>query len=161
MIRSSSPMSFFVIFTRRRLLNTVPNGIPSPIFPRCGICPSAFSCSHPPSRGQSEKSKRSTFPIFSGRFQCEPLLAHRNVDLCLRAFLHLRLAVGCAVPKVKSYHIAVVGATGAVGAELLGVFERRGFPVERLLHCLPAVRPERLFLFEIMKLLRRSFPRLF
>ena len=35
--------------------------------------------------------------------------------------------------KAKSYHIAVVGATGAVGAELLGVLERRGFPVERLL----------------------------
>jgi len=37
------------------------------------------------------------------------------------------------VSNVKSYHIAVVGATGAVGAELLGVLERRGFPVERLL----------------------------
>jgi len=36
------------------------------------------------------------------------------------------------VPKAKSYHIAVVGATGAVGAELLRVLERRGFPVERL-----------------------------
>ena len=35
--------------------------------------------------------------------------------------------------KLKSYHIAVVGATGAVGAELLGVLERRGFPVARLL----------------------------
>jgi aspartate-semialdehyde dehydrogenase len=37
------------------------------------------------------------------------------------------------VSNVKSYHIAVVGATGAVGAELLAVLERRGFPVERLL----------------------------
>lgn len=35
--------------------------------------------------------------------------------------------------KEKGYHIAVVGATGAVGAELLRVLERRGFPVERLL----------------------------
>ena len=35
--------------------------------------------------------------------------------------------------KEKSYHIAIVGATGAVGAELLDVLERRGFPVERLL----------------------------
>ena len=35
--------------------------------------------------------------------------------------------------KGKSYHIAIVGATGAVGAELLQVLERRGFPVERLL----------------------------
>ena len=35
--------------------------------------------------------------------------------------------------KAKRYHIAVVGATGAVGAELLGVLERRGFPVGRLL----------------------------
>ena len=35
--------------------------------------------------------------------------------------------------KGKSYHIAIVGATGAVGTELLRVLERRGFPVERLL----------------------------
>ncbi len=33
----------------------------------------------------------------------------------------------------KSYHVAIVGATGAVGEELLGVLERRSFPVERLL----------------------------
>jgi aspartate-semialdehyde dehydrogenase len=32
----------------------------------------------------------------------------------------------------KSYHVAVVGATGAVGAELLRVLERRSFPVETL-----------------------------
>ena len=33
----------------------------------------------------------------------------------------------------KTYHIALVGATGAVGAELLRVLERRAFPVEELL----------------------------
>ncbi|MEY2574265.1 MAG: aspartate-semialdehyde dehydrogenase [Verrucomicrobiota bacterium] len=32
----------------------------------------------------------------------------------------------------KSYHVAIVGATGAVGEELLRVLERRAFPVERL-----------------------------
>lgn len=32
----------------------------------------------------------------------------------------------------KAYHIAIVGATGAVGAELLRVLERRGFPVKDL-----------------------------
>jgi len=32
----------------------------------------------------------------------------------------------------KNYHIAVVGATGAVGAELLRVLERRNFPVASL-----------------------------
>jgi aspartate-semialdehyde dehydrogenase len=32
----------------------------------------------------------------------------------------------------KSYHVAVVGATGAVGIELLRVLERRGFPVATL-----------------------------
>ena len=32
----------------------------------------------------------------------------------------------------KSYHIAIVGATGAVGAELLSVLERRSFPVASL-----------------------------
>ena len=29
----------------------------------------------------------------------------------------------------KRYHIAVVGATGAVGVEMFRVLERRGFPV--------------------------------
>jgi aspartate-semialdehyde dehydrogenase len=33
---------------------------------------------------------------------------------------------------MKEYHIALVGATGAVGAELLGVLERRNFPVAAL-----------------------------
>ena len=33
---------------------------------------------------------------------------------------------------MKGYHIALVGATGAVGAELLGVLERRNFPVASL-----------------------------
>jgi aspartate-semialdehyde dehydrogenase len=32
----------------------------------------------------------------------------------------------------KKYHIAIVGATGAVGVELLRVLERRNFPVARL-----------------------------
>ena len=32
----------------------------------------------------------------------------------------------------KSYHVAIVGATGAVGAELLNVLERRSFPVASL-----------------------------
>lgn len=35
--------------------------------------------------------------------------------------------------KGKRYHIAIVGATGAVGVELLQVLERRSFPIERLL----------------------------
>ncbi len=33
----------------------------------------------------------------------------------------------------KGYHVAIVGATGAVGEELLRVLERRAFPVDRLL----------------------------
>ena len=33
---------------------------------------------------------------------------------------------------MKGYHIAVVGATGAVGQELLHVLERRNFPVASL-----------------------------
>ncbi len=36
-----------------------------------------------------------------------------------------------AHPK-KSYHVAIVGATGAVGDELLRVLERRSFPVDRM-----------------------------
>jgi len=33
---------------------------------------------------------------------------------------------------MKGYHIAIVGATGAVGEELLRVLERRSFPVASL-----------------------------
>jgi aspartate-semialdehyde dehydrogenase len=33
---------------------------------------------------------------------------------------------------LKTYHIAIVGATGAVGTELMRVLERRAFPVTRL-----------------------------
>ena len=33
---------------------------------------------------------------------------------------------------MKEYHIAIVGATGAVGAELLRVLERRNFPVAKI-----------------------------
>src|SRR6202795_2971576 len=33
---------------------------------------------------------------------------------------------------MKKYHIAIVGATGAVGGELLRVLERRNFPVANL-----------------------------
>ena len=33
---------------------------------------------------------------------------------------------------MKAYHIAVIGATGVVGQELLGVLERRNFPVASL-----------------------------
>src|SRR2546423_5226950 len=49
-------------------------------------------------------------------------------------FFSSQTAVGCAVPKAKkSYHVAIVGATGAVGEELLRVLERRSFPAETLL----------------------------
>lgn len=37
-----------------------------------------------------------------------------------------------ALPVEKSYNIAIVGATGAVGVELLDVLERRAFPVNHL-----------------------------
>src|SRR5256714_15043794 len=49
-------------------------------------------------------------------------------------FFSFETAVGCAVARAKkSYHVAIVGATGAVGEELLRVLERRAFPVGRLL----------------------------
>lgn len=45
--------------------------------------------------------------------------------------LHRRAAIESGAVG-KSYHIAIVGATGAVGAELLAVLERRDFPVGKL-----------------------------
>jgi aspartate-semialdehyde dehydrogenase len=50
----------------------------------------------------------------------------RVVDFCMSAGERY-FAEG-----LKTYHIAVVGATGAVGTELLRVMERRAFPVARL-----------------------------
>src|SRR5437870_167849 len=49
----------------------------------------------------------------------EPVLHESRRKLRLRATL-------------RTYHIAVVGATGAVGTELIRVLERRGFPVATL-----------------------------
>ena len=48
------------------------------------------------------------------------------------ARLHLIVrAIDCA-RDAKKYHVAIVGATGAVGIELLRVMERRDFPVADL-----------------------------
>ena len=33
---------------------------------------------------------------------------------------------------MKKYHIAVVGATGAVGTEMLKILEERDFPIESI-----------------------------
>src|SRR5205807_7385575 len=85
------------------------------------------------SKTEPGSGNRISRQLFSAAFQGQFLRADRNMDGGLCTFLHWRVAVGCAVLKGKSYHIAIAGATGAVGAELLRVLERRGFPVERLL----------------------------
>lgn len=48
-------------------------------------------------------------------------------------FFSFQIAVSWTVRNAKNYHIAVVGATGVVGLELLRVLERRAFPVAQLL----------------------------
>src|ERR1700746_2663425 len=48
-------------------------------------------------------------------------------DLCMESDQGLKSA-----SRMKAYNVAVIGATGAVGAELLRVLERRNFPVNRL-----------------------------
>lgn len=63
--------------------------------------------------------------------QREALIPNGNVDPGSRALHQSRAALQFAAVK-KEYHIAVVGATGAVGVELLGVLERRNFPVAKL-----------------------------
>ena len=67
--------------------------------------------------------------IVRPRFNVESLLRDRNMDAGLRAFLHADEQRYSAAPVGKSYNIAIVGATGAVGLELLDVLERRAFPV--------------------------------
>jgi aspartate-semialdehyde dehydrogenase len=63
--------------------------------------------------------------------QREALIPNGNVDLGSRALHQSRAALQFA-PVKKQYHIAVVGATGAVGAELLRVLERRNFPTAKI-----------------------------
>ena len=46
--------------------------------------------------------------------------------------------------KKSTYDVAIVGATGAVGSELLQVLTERGFPVGRLLPLASARRRPRL-----------------
>ena len=44
---------------------------------------------------------------------------------------------------MKSYNVATVGATGAVGEEMNRIIEERNFPVKNLLLLLPIVQLER------------------
>ena len=67
---------------------------------------------------------------FAGK-KLETLVADGNPNGALGS-LHLgRRTIECA-PMAKNYHVAIVGATGAVGIELLRVMERRNFPVANL-----------------------------
>jgi len=70
---------------------------------------------------------RIRFQRLSSAFEREQLPANGDVDLGLSSLHERRAAVQS--PAMKKYHVAIVGATGAVGAELLRVLERRGFPV--------------------------------
>jgi len=60
--------------------------------------------------------------------EVELLVPNGDVDLSASTLHRLRAALQFA-PVKKEYHIAVVGATGAVGAEFFRVLERRNFPV--------------------------------
>ena len=67
--------------------------------------------------------------------QDEPLISNRYVDgLNFRFFASRQIAVTALQSNcsMRDYHIAVVGATGAAGTELLRVLERRNFPVASL-----------------------------
>ena len=55
--------------------------------------------------------------------------AHRNVNMKCEIFASFRRRPKMRLRMSKRYHIAVVGATGAVGVEMFRVLERRGFPV--------------------------------
>src|SRR2546430_6286258 len=73
-------------------------------------------------------------PASFGRISERGAAGERRCGSWARDFFSSKTAVGCAVGNAKkSYHVAIVGATGAVGEELLRVLERRAFPVERLL----------------------------
>src|SRR5204863_5213247 len=72
-------------------------------------------------------------PASFGRISERGAAGERRCGSWARDFFSSKTAVGCAVLNAKkSYHVAIVGATGAVGEELLRVLERRAFPVKRL-----------------------------
>src|SRR5436190_11118650 len=78
-------------------------------------------------------SKPGRQPTFFDRVLGPAVGRARRFGFSPADFFSSGTAVGCAVPTAKkSYHVAIVGATGAVGEELLRVLERRAFPVERL-----------------------------
>ena len=78
-------------------------------------------------------------------FELQVLVANRNLNLVCRLLHHWPSYTSAA--HEKRYHIAVVGATGAVGAEIFRVLERRGFPVAQFAPSVRSVRPENLALF--------------
>src|SRR2546423_7833756 len=79
-------------------------------------------------------SKQDTPPAFFFRLLMSGAARAPKSGSSVADFFSSKTAVGCAVVNAKkSYHLAIVGATGAVGEELLRVLERRAFPVERLL----------------------------
>ena len=129
--KSSSCSSFFVNLTGRRLLNAVPTGIPSPIFPRRETAARRLKTAAS-IRGRNATWRPILATVFLPDFNVKRCFRNRDLDPGLD-FFSSKTAVGCAVaqPK-KSYHVAIVGATGAVGNELLRVLERRSFPVDLL-----------------------------
>src|SRR5256885_7669583 len=79
-------------------------------------------------------SKQDTPPTFFFRLLMAGAARAPKSGSSVADFFSSETAVGCAVTSAnKSYHVAIVGATGAVGEELLRVLERRAFPVGKLL----------------------------
>ncbi len=60
---------------------------------------------------------------------------------------------------MRGYHIAVVGATGAAGTELLRVLERRNFPVTSL-RAIGSARSVGKSRYRLFQRRRRRFPKL-
>lgn len=66
---------------------------------------------------------------------CVATLTRMDRGVDARAFLFARRRRAgnfAAFPMSKSYHVAIAGATGAVGVEMLRVLERRNFPLGKL-----------------------------
>ena len=64
--------------------------------------------------------------------EIEALLGHGNADGGSARFASQKAGDRLRSRMTKKYHVAIVGATGAVGLELLRVMERRNFPVSDL-----------------------------
>src|SRR5438552_3846236 len=110
-----------------RFKNCSRRGVVSDLLCNAKVTERCLQTSFLSANAETGSGNREGTEFFTVPGQNETLIANGNVDFASGTLHRSRAALQFAAVK-KEYHIAVVGATGAVGAELLRVLERRNFP---------------------------------